>query len=109
MAAILTLTSRKALPYLTGFGLASSAALIYTYSRPSAHSLDSAQNSPTKLLGLPRTLLFAQTLTVTKTEQVNHDTKRITFSLPGGENQISGVPAGCESNIISHFMFGKIS
>lgn len=101
MAALLTLTSRKSLPYLTGFTLASTAALVYTYARPSSgHSLDSAQNPPTNLLSLPRTLVFAQTLTVTKTEQINHDTKRITFSLPRGENQVSGVPAGCKSLLI---------
>lgn len=41
-------------------------------------------------------MLFSQTLTVTRSEQINHDTRRITFQLPGGKNEVSGVPAGCK-------------
>ena len=40
-------------------------------------------------------MLFSQSLKVKAIEQVNHDTKRITFELPGGEHEISGVPASC--------------
>jgi cytochrome-b5 reductase len=46
-------------------------------------------------LAFPKTMLFSQQLTVTKSEQINHDTKRITFRLPGGDAEVSGVPAGC--------------
>jgi cytochrome-b5 reductase len=59
--------------------------------------LDSASNPPTKALTFPSSMLFSKQLTVTHTEQVNHDTKRVTFSLPGGKSQVSGVPAGCMS------------
>ncbi|KAK4543225.1 hypothetical protein LTR36_005775 [Oleoguttula mirabilis] len=55
--------------------------------------LDSAQNAPSKTLSFPTGMLFAKQLTVTDVEQVNHDTKRITFSLPGGSSEVSGVPA----------------
>ncbi|TLD31856.1 NADH-cytochrome b5 reductase 2 [Venturia nashicola] len=44
---------------------------------------------PTKTLAVPKTMLFSQTLTVLSSEQINHDTKRITFKLPGGDNEIS--------------------
>lgn len=40
-------------------------------------------------------MLFSRELKVTQVEQVNHDTKRITFELPGGKGEISGVPASC--------------
>lgn len=40
-------------------------------------------------------MVFSQSLKVKAVEQVNHDTKRITFELPGGEREISGVPASC--------------
>lgn len=56
--------------------------------------LDSKQNEPTKALSFPSSMLFSKQLTVTNSEQVNHDTKRITFQLPGGDGEISGVPAG---------------
>jgi cytochrome-b5 reductase len=97
MATLFARTS-KSLPLIAGATLAGSAAVAYTYSKttPSGHQLDSAQNAPSKLLTFPKSMLFPQTLTVTNTEQINHDTKRITFSLPGGEDQISGVPAGCK-------------
>lgn len=60
--------------------------------------LDSANNPPTKTLAFPKTMLFSQTLTVASSEQINHDTKRITFKLPGGSGEVSGVPAGCMSS-----------
>lgn len=40
-------------------------------------------------------MLFSRELKVKNVEQVNHDTKRITFELPGGDGEISGVPASC--------------
>lgn len=56
--------------------------------------MDSAQNLPSKTLNFPGSMLFSKELTVKSSEQINHDTKRITFSLPGGANEISGCPAG---------------
>ncbi|KAM3421160.1 NADH-cytochrome b5 reductase [Cercospora zeina] len=56
--------------------------------------LDSPTTPPSTTLAFPKTMLFSQTLTVTRSEQINHDTKRITFQLPAGENEVSGVPAG---------------
>jgi cytochrome-b5 reductase len=91
--AMLFSKSSKALPYLTGavvFGAAGTA--YYTTKRPIR--LDSHNMPPTKTLVFPKTMLFSQTLTVTNSEQINHDTKRITFKLPGGSSEISGVPAG---------------
>lgn len=58
--------------------------------------LDSPNNAPSTTLAFPKTMLFSQELKVIKSEQVNHDTKRITFSLPGGTEEVSGVPAGCK-------------
>lgn len=43
-------------------------------------------------------MLFSRELKVKEVEQVNHDTKRIVFDLPGGDNEISGVPASCNTN-----------
>jgi cytochrome-b5 reductase len=40
-------------------------------------------------------MLLSRELKVKHVEQVNHDTKRITFELPGGKSEISGVPASC--------------
>lgn len=56
--------------------------------------LDSASNTPTPTLSLPKNMLFSKQLKVTAVEQMNHDTKRITFALPGGMNEISGVTPG---------------
>lgn len=56
--------------------------------------LDSPDSTPDKTLSFPKNMLFSQTLTVTNVEQLNHDTKRITFKLPGGTNEISGVGPG---------------
>lgn len=39
-------------------------------------------------------MIFSKQLKVTDVKEVNHDTKRITFSLPGGTNEISGVIPG---------------
>ena len=64
-------------------------------SRPAPLRLDSAYKEPSKTLSFPRSMLLSRELKVKQTEQVNHDTKRITFELPGGETEISGVPASC--------------
>lgn len=66
----------------------------YTTAQPAPIRLDSAANPPTPALSFPKTMLFSQQLKVTKVEQVNHDTKRITFELPGGSSQVSGVVPG---------------
>lgn len=64
-------------------------------SRPAPLRLDSAYREPSKTLSFPRSMLLSRELKVKQIEQVNHDTKRITFELPGGETEISGVPASC--------------
>jgi hypothetical protein len=64
-------------------------------SRPTPLRLDSAYREPSKTLSFPRSMLLSRELKVKQVEQVNHDTKRITFELPGGETEISGVPASC--------------
>lgn len=64
-------------------------------SRLSPLRLDSAYREPSKTLSFPSSMLFSRQLKVKHIEQVNHDTKRITFELPGGETEISGVPASC--------------
>ena len=93
MAALFSRSS-KALPYLTGAAVVGAAGTAY-YATRRPMMLDSASNAPTKTMAFPKTMLFSQTLTVTSSEQINHDTKRITFKLPGGSSEISGVPAGC--------------
>lgn len=84
--------SRRAVPYLTG-ATAVGAGAAYYASRPRIQ-LDSAHNAPTKTLSMPTSMLFPKQITVANVEQVNHDTKKITFKLPGGEGEVSGVPAG---------------
>ncbi|KAK0255098.1 hypothetical protein LTS09_009854 [Friedmanniomyces endolithicus] len=91
MAAFLSRTSR-ALPYVTGAAALGAGATYYT-SRPRIQ-LESAQNAPTPALSFPSSMPFPKKITVTNVEQVNHDTKKITFSLPGGDSQVSGVPFG---------------
>ncbi|CZT15109.1 related to NADH-cytochrome b-5 reductase [Ramularia collo-cygni] len=46
------------------------------------------------MLSMPMGMLFSKELTVKSSEQINHDLKKITFNLPEGDSQISGVPAG---------------
>ena len=91
MAATFARTFR-ARPYLTSAAFTGivGAAYYSTIQRPVL--LDSAQNA-TQTFSFPKTMLFSQQLTVTGVEQVNHDTKRITFSLPGGKEETTGVPA----------------
>lgn len=56
-------------------------------------------NNKKETFGLPSTMLFSKRLTVTAVEQMNHDTKRITFALPGGLEESSGVPISGEPSI----------
>lgn len=62
---------------------------------PKPLALDSAHNPPANMLSMPSGMLFAKQLTVKGSEQINHDTRKITFALPNGDSQISGVAAGC--------------
>ncbi|KAI6809809.1 hypothetical protein KC340_g18030 [Hortaea werneckii] len=82
----------RARPYLTSAAFASVAGAAYYTTTQHPILLDSAQNA-TQTFSFPKTMLFSQQLTVTGVEQVNHDTKRITFSLPGGKEETTGVPA----------------
>ncbi|KAK5134589.1 hypothetical protein LTR08_006375 [Meristemomyces frigidus] len=92
MAALFSrsLTSRT---LLASTGIVSAAGITY-YATRRPLLLDSAQNAPlSTTMNFPWTMLFAKQLTVTHVEQVNHDTKRITFALPGGSSEVSGVSA----------------
>lgn len=84
---------RRFLTTVTAVGVVGAAVYI---SRP-PHQLESAQNAPSKTLSFPSSMIFAKQLKVRDVEQVNHDTKRITFELPGGPEEVSGVPSSCES------------
>lgn len=60
--------------------------------------MDSAQTPLAHTLSMPKNMLFSKQLKVTDVQQVNHDTKRIIFELPGGKNEVSGVtPGGMQS------------
>lgn len=82
-------------PVLTTAAATAVAGTALYMSRPAPLRLDSAYTEPSKTLSFPRSMIFSQSLKVKAVEQVNHDTKRITFELPGGEREISGVPASC--------------
>ena len=56
--------------------------------------MDSVQNPPSQTLSFPKTMLFSKQLKVVDVQEVNHDTKRIKFELPGGKGEISGVTPG---------------
>lgn len=56
--------------------------------------MDSAQTPLAHTLSLPKNMLFSKQLKVTEVQEVNHDTKRIKFELPGGKNEVSGVTPG---------------
>lgn len=107
MAALPTTPARRSLPYLAGAAVAG--LLVGTWSaqrRRRPLRLDSPAHGPaTPALSFPKSLLFPVRLTVVKTEQVNHDTKRITFSLPGGAAQLTGVPPG-SAILTSHWPAG---
>ncbi|SMR62052.1 unnamed protein product [Zymoseptoria tritici ST99CH_1E4] len=83
----------RALAVLSSLAVFAIAGSTYANSRKPIQ-LDSASNPPTKAFTFPSGMLFSKRLTVTHTEQVNDDTKRVTFALPGEKSQVSGVPAG---------------
>lgn len=85
------LASQRALTGVTAIGAVGGA---YYLSSQRPHLLDSAENAPSKTLSFPSSMLFSKQLKVIKTEQINHDTKKITFELPGGMNEVSGVTPG---------------
>ncbi|WPG98829.1 NADH-cytochrome b5 reductase 2 [Acrodontium crateriforme] len=89
----LSLRSPRALQLAAGAAFCGVASAAY-FSTKRPLQLDSSQNAASKTLSLPSTMLFSKQLTVTKVEQVNHDTKKVTFALPGGVGEISGVEAG---------------
>jgi cytochrome-b5 reductase len=82
-------------PILTTAAATAVVGTAFYISRPAPLRLDSAYKEPVKTLSFPRSMLLSRELTVKHVEQVSHDTKRITFELPGGEGEISGVPASC--------------
>lgn len=76
---------------------------IYTQATRSVSADSSTDGKPhnkKETFGLPSTMLFSKRLTVTAVEQMNHDTKRITFALPGGLEESSGVPISGEHSIV---------
>ena len=77
--------------------------------RPAPLRLESAFKEPSKTLSFPRTMLFSRELQVKQVEQVNHDTKRITFNLPGGDSEISGVPASCKYTTLASTKHSKLT
>lgn len=87
MAALLT--RRPLLVSATVLGAAA-----YINMRNNPILLDAAPAVPIKTLAFPATMLVSRQLTVSDVEQINHDTKRITFTLPGGKDEISGVGPG---------------
>lgn len=70
----------------------------FYFSLPAPTRLDSAYNEVSRALSFPRNMLFSRDLKVRTVERVNHDTKKITLELPGGDSQISGVPASGTPN-----------
>ena len=66
--------------------------------------MDSAQRPLAPTLSFPKNMLFTKQLKVKEVQQVNHDTKRIIFELPGGNSEVSGVTPGCMRPIISHMI-----
>lgn len=83
-------------PIVTAAAATTVVGTAFYLSRPTPLRLDSAYREPSKTLSFPRSMLFSRDLKVKNVEQVNHDTKRITFELPGGEGETSGVPASCK-------------
>ncbi|KAF2480509.1 cytochrome-b5 reductase [Neohortaea acidophila] len=81
-------------PLLTTATTLSVAASAYYITRPRPLLLDSASNAATPTLSFPKTMLFSKQLTLTSVEQINHDTKKLTFALPGGQKEVSGVTPG---------------
>lgn len=83
-------------PYVRLFAGGAAAGIVggVAYAKSQPMKLDSAANAPSKTLTFPKNMPISKQLKVTATEQVNHDTKRITFALPGGTDEISGVAPG---------------
>jgi cytochrome-b5 reductase len=82
-------------PILTTLAASSALASIYYVSTTRQQlRLDSPRDAPTFTLSFPKNMLFSKQLRVTDVQQVNHDTKRIVFALPGGTNEVSGVTPG---------------
>ena len=83
------------------------AVYMYTRARPDL-AMESPSNTFSKTLSFPYTMLFSKSLTVTKVEDINHDTKKITFNLPGGLKEVSGVGQGGEllSRASSSHLYG---
>jgi len=92
MASIIPRTLRSR-PVIVSATILGAVGLAYYTSSPRLQ-LDSAYNAPTKTLSFPSTMLFSKQLTVTSVEQVNHDTRRVTFALPGGKKEVAGVESG---------------
>jgi cytochrome-b5 reductase len=93
--------ARKLPPFAVAVFIGAAGVMYLAPSRPSSLR-DARTSSPnghkagqvTKTLLFPKNMLFAKHLIVSKVEQVNHDTKKITFALPGGDGEVSGVPGG---------------
>nr|POF20111.1 nadh-cytochrome b5 reductase 2 [Quercus suber] len=81
-------------PLLVSATVLSVAGAAYINTRSNPVRLDGAPAMPIKTLAFPATMFMSRQLTVTDVEQINHDTKRITFTLPGGKDEISGVGPG---------------
>lgn len=82
-------------PILTTAAATAVVGTAFYATRPTPMRLDSAYRELSKTLSFPRSMLLSRELKVKNIEQINHDTKRITFELPGGDGEISGVPASC--------------
>ncbi|KAJ3054609.1 NADH-cytochrome b5 reductase [Rhizophlyctis rosea] len=84
--------NRALRPILVTAVLTGAVGSVYLLRSPSRH-LHSAVREPTKTFSFPSTMFSSRELKVRRVEQINHNTKRITFELPGGESEVSGVPA----------------
>lgn len=87
-----SIVSRR--PFLTTATSVAVLTSIYYISSPQSLKLDSSANAPMATLSLPKNMIFSKQLKVASVEQVNHDTKRIVFELPGGKKEVSGVTPG---------------
>lgn len=56
--------------------------------------MDSAQTPLGQTLSFPKNMIFSKQIKVKEVQEVNHDTKRIIFELPGGKSEVSGVTPG---------------
>ncbi|GAB7364192.1 hypothetical protein MBLNU230_g4743t1 [Neophaeotheca triangularis] len=82
-------------PYARFFAGGAAAGIVggIAYARSQPVTLDSGA-PPSRTLTFPKNMPLSKQLKVTATEQVNHDTRRITFALPGGMDEVSGVAPG---------------